>query len=142
MSLPINQIQASSIPDLDQVLGPIAHAFWISFIILILVYLFKYFSVNDCGKRDFIEISLEVPIDVLTLILTIIITVFCSSGRMHFAHYLFLVTLIVSAICAILRRYGLKYYSLQGKGLPTFCFLLFEWIIGVGWIIYVYNTIA
>lgn len=130
-----------TIQDIDQVLGPIAHAFWISLLILVLIYIFKYFANKECTKSDFIEILLEIPVDTLTLLLTVIITVFCCAGKMQYSHYLFIVTLIIAGICAMLRRGALSFYNKKDKGVQTFWCLFLEVIIGIGWIIVVYMII-
>lgn len=133
---------SAPIPDLDQILGPVGHAFWISICILVLIFLIKYWSGKECQSKDFIELLLEIPVDALTILLTIIITTFCANGQMHFSHYLFIITLLVAIVSALLRRSALNAYYQQHKGKKTFGLLISELVVGIGWIIFVYNQIA
>lgn len=61
---------------------------------------------------------------------------------MHFSHYLFIITLLVAIVSALLRRSALNAYYQQHKGKKTFGLLISELVVGIGWIIFVYNQIA
>ena len=148
--MPIDSIQDSLViqsdiiaTDLDKILGTNGNAFWISLAILAVIYLFKYWAGKECESKDFIEMLLEVPIDIITILITIIITAFCVKYRMHYGHYLFIASLVVAGICTLIRRRALTlYYKSENKGKQTFWWLLLELAIGIVWIIFVYSKIS
>ncbi len=139
LQLPVDNIES----DIGILLGHNSHAFWISLIILVVIYLFKYWAGKQCESKDFIELLLEIPIDIITIIITIIITAFCVKDRMDYGHYLFLISLVVAGVCTLIRRRALTLYnSPVSNGTSVFWWLIFELAIGVSWITYVYFQIS
>lgn len=58
----------------DLLSDDIVIAFWLSFSMLLLISILKYFVNNKSNYKDWVEMILELPIDVCTIFITMLIS--------------------------------------------------------------------
>lgn len=85
-------------------------AFWISISILLLASLGKYFLANKSNWSVWFNWIVETPIDLCVILISLLATIHIKQSAGEAFLYMTIVIIIV-AICCILRRHALKYYT-------------------------------
>lgn len=117
---------------------PIRYAFWLSAIFVVIVSMLKYFVCAEAGKKDWIKLSLELPIDICALLLTLILSFFISKENLIFGTILFGISFLFIIIICVIRNKATSYYD-RNRPKPTFGLLILECIIAFFWLVIVYN---
>lgn len=120
----------------------LSFAFWLSVGLLLLVSLLKYFVSKECDMKDWGNLLLEFPIDVCLVVITIILSGFMKGNNLGIGIVLVVISLIVSVVCCMLRRFSIKCSYEENKKVKTVTFAILDVILAVGWISFVYSKIC
>ena len=87
----------------DLLSDDIVLAFWLSFSMLLLISILKYFVNNKSNYKDWVEMILELPIDVCTIFITMLISLTFNNNPQNTFVAIFGV-LIAVVLCCYFRK--------------------------------------
>ena len=117
------------------------YSFWVSFLLLIIVYLLKYFISKECVRKDWGYIILELPIDVCLILITVVVTGYMKGETFASGVVLVLISIIISFFCCLFRRLSIKHLYDEKSLCKAWLWGIFDVVIAAFWISVVYNSI-
>lgn len=120
----------------------LGYAFWLSFFLLVLVSLLKYFISKESKKNDWGHLILELPIDICLVVITIVITGFMKGENVSLGIIIVVVTLVISILCCIFRRCSIRYSYNKDGCIYQWLFGLLDVLVSIFWVYIVYSNIC
>lgn len=114
------------------------YAFLLSTIFVIIVSILKYTICSKPGKKDALDFSFELPVDVCALLLALILSIFIPEESAIFGAILFGISLFCLVIVCLIRNKATDLYSKNKTGWGVF-WLSFEFLIAITWLLIVYH---
>lgn len=120
----------------------LAYSFWLSVFLLVLISLLKFLVSKESERKDWGNFILEFPIDVCLVVITIIITGFMKDENMPLGIIFVIVSLIISIICCMLRRFSLKYSYDDDYTKRSYICGILDILAASSWIFFIYSQIC
>lgn len=128
------------IKNLDDI-ATLDFAFWFSLVLLTAISFIKYFINHDSERKDWGEALMEFPIDVCNILITVIVSLYLSkhigSGALLLGF-----SLVVSLLCAYLRRLSIKKGGFEHMTATSVISGLADIGVAYLWIYFVLHTIS